>query len=184
MSRSFEEWKEDRQLLDLDALWSDCDSEISNEILREYIPDFPRGFSILIDPIECKRSAFNPNTVVYGRLVWRGYYSDSFCGGRDSPEFDIRCPEKFDDVGWLRDFLFYSGREATVFCDRLTKDAMDDVSPAECALALTYYTHWLSSWTDRDRPIVTVCGDVDFQRETMRETLWEDYPIDPELKGE
>lgn len=174
--------------LNFDDLRDGYDYYIDNEILRGYVPDIPEGVELYLDSDTCKAELFNPYTSVYTYIKYRGLCSYDYGDPEgEANQFDIRRPEEFDYIAWLRSVLEESLDPINSMLDNPYDYAPEDDGwemPAKVQLEIlrTNYDEWYTSWIKRGAPIYTGFEPVDkYNEHGVRKQFREGYPLDPNL---
>ncbi len=175
--------------LNFDDLRAGHDYLIDNETLKRYVPDIPDGVELYIDPCStCTAEPFNPYTSVYTTINYGGLSSYDYGdpNGEDN-QFDVRRPEEFDYIAWLRSVLEASLDPIDEVLDNPSHYAPDEDGwemPAKVQLEIlrTNYHEWYNSWMRRGAPIQIDLGTVDrYNGHGVRKQFREKYPLDPNL---
>jgi len=175
--------------LSFDDLRKGYDYYIDNEMLKRYVPDIPEGVELYICPQStCTAEPFNPYTSVYTQIKYGGLCSYDYGDPEgEANQFDVRRPEEFDYVAWLRSVFEASLDPIDDILDSPSRYAPNEDGwemPAKVQLEIfrTNYHEWHSSWMKRGAPIYIGFETVDrYNGHGVRKAFHAKYPLDPNL---
>ena len=174
--------------LSFDDLRAGYSYRIDNAMLKRYIPDIPVGVQLYLDSSTCTAEPFNPYTSVYAQINYMDLSSPDFGDPEgEFNQFDIRRPEEFDYIEWLRSVFYVSDEPIDEMLDNPSEYAPNDDEwemPERVQLEIlrTNYHEWYNSWMKRGCPICTGFETVDrYNGHGVRKAYHEEYPLDPNL---
>ena len=192
----------DRVLFDVTDFYLKERWSIFPEDLEPYIPDLPARFGLYLYLSWCEAHPFVPDTAVYPAFAF--YTADRHVEGAPSdpliyddfnydfirnlyPDvcYDIRDPQKFNQINWLRACLLRSTRAVKTLAEMALYTAAGRFkTEVEAKLFLTYFHDWRESWVKRRCPIYLGAGVTNmldkkgYPRDYKRK-----YPLDPNLSS-
>lgn len=185
-----------RELFSVQHLCLHNDFCIYPETLAKYIPDIPTGLGMYLSTSYMEGHPLDPYTDVFPAFAFYKGEHDSRGAvrfypiewGDDADDsvidivdidhfcFDIRAPNKFDYITWLRDSLILS----TNAVRGAVRNFFETV--VEQKVFLTHYQAWLVSWLERGCPIYLGAKTTNRRGEDgMYHEFLEEYPLDPNL---
>lgn len=159
--------------------YDDC-CEISNELLRQFIPDIP-GIGLRVCADDCSHNAFSPYTTVFPRYYYDEFESDVMYT-YEAEMFDIRCPDRYDYVEWLRDVLVYVDEDGRIEALIESISEQDRTRTTEAKILETNFYDWRASWKKRGCPILVRKDRVSRYVKGNLVTRSMQYPFDENLK--
>ncbi len=185
-----------RELFSVHHLCLHDDFCIYPETLAKYIPDIPTGLGMYLSTSYMEGYPLNPYTDVFPTFAfykgehdsrgavpscpieWGHDTDDSVIDIVDIDHFclDIRAPDKFEHIAWLRDSLILS----TNAVHGLVRDFFE--TEVEQEIFLTHFQTWRFSWMERGCPIYLGAKTTNRRGEDGRyHEFLEEYPLDPNL---